>query len=103
MTKLEKILKDKGIKQIWLAREIRKSPAELNRWLKGKRMPSYENMAKIAKALSISVEEIFFNEKVKVSANDNYNKNKSKSIKRERRSEQKAKQKKIKINKMEGD
>ena len=60
-SQLEKILKDKGIKQVWLAREIRKSPAELNRWLKGKRRPSYENMIKIAKALNISVEEIFFN------------------------------------------
>lgn len=73
MTKLEKILKDKGIKQVWLAREIRKSPAELNRWLKGKRIPTYENMCKIAKALNISVEGIFFIKDVSVSADDNIN------------------------------
>jgi putative transcriptional regulator len=82
MTKLEKILKDKGIKQVWLAREIRKSPAELNRWLKGKRTPSYENMRKIAKVLRVSVEEIFFDEKVLVSANENYklNENNNKKL-----------------------
>ncbi|MCL6087771.1 MAG: helix-turn-helix transcriptional regulator [Actinobacteria bacterium] len=64
MTKLEKILKEKGIKQVWLAKKIGKSPAELNRWLKGKRTPSYENMCKISKAISIPVEQIFFNDLV---------------------------------------
>ena len=73
MTKLEKILKEKGIKQVWLAKKINKSPAELNRWLKGKIIPSYENMCKISKTINIPVEEIFFNDVVEVSANDNYN------------------------------
>ena len=73
MTKLEKILKEKGIKQVWLAKKINKSPAELNRWLKGKRLPSYEIMCKISKAINISVEEIFSNEGVAVSANSNIN------------------------------
>ena len=57
MTKLEKILKERGIKQVWLAEKINKSPAELNRWLKGKRIPAYENMCKISKALNIPVED----------------------------------------------
>ncbi|MHB8278538.1 MAG: helix-turn-helix transcriptional regulator [Candidatus Humimicrobiaceae bacterium] len=72
MTKLEKILKERGIKQVWLAEKINKSPAELNRWLKGKRIPAYENMCKISKALNIPVEDIFFNDKVVVSANESY-------------------------------
>ena len=62
MTKLEKILKERGIKQVWLAEKINKSPAELNRWLKGKRIPAYENMCKISKALNIPVDEIFGDE-----------------------------------------
>ena len=73
MTKLEKILNEKGIKQVWLAKKINKSPAELNRWLKGKIIPSYEIMCKIAKALNISVEEIFFNEGDAVSENTKIN------------------------------
>ncbi|MCX6346793.1 MAG: helix-turn-helix transcriptional regulator [Actinobacteria bacterium] len=72
MTKLEKILKERGIKQVWLAERINKSPSELNRWLKGKRIPAYKNMCKISKALNIPVEDIFFNGSVKVSTNDNY-------------------------------
>lgn len=94
MTRLEEILKEKGIKQVWLARKINKSPAELNRWLKGKRMPSNENMSKIAKALGVSKKEIFFDYKVVVSANDNYNEDKSELIKREGRRRTKEKQKK---------
>jgi putative transcriptional regulator len=69
LTKLEKILKERGIKQVWLADKINKSPAELSRWLKGKRTPTYENMCKISKALNIPVEDIFFNDVVVVSAN----------------------------------
>jgi putative transcriptional regulator len=94
MTRLEEILKEKGIKQVWLAKKINKSPAELNRWLKGKRMPSYEIMSKIAKVLGVPIEEIFFNNKVVVSANENNKGDKSEQIERERRLKQKVKQKK---------
>jgi putative transcriptional regulator len=94
MTRLEEILKEKGIKQVWLAKKINKSPAELNRWLKGKRMPSYEIMSKIAKVLGVPIEEIFFNNKVVVSANENNKGDKSEQIEREKRLKQKVKQKK---------
>ena len=73
MTKLEKILVEKGLKQSWLAKKINKSPAELNRWVKGKVIPVYANMNKIANALNIPVEEIFYNEGIEVSANSNIN------------------------------
>jgi len=62
LTKLEKILQEKGIKQVWLAKRIDKSPAELNRWVKGKIVPAYENMCKISKAINIPVEDIFFDD-----------------------------------------
>ena len=70
MTKLEKIITERGLKQSWLAMKINKSPAELNRWVKGRIVPAYDNMCKIAKALNISVEEIFLNEGA-VGANSN--------------------------------
>jgi putative transcriptional regulator len=91
LTRLEEILKEKGIKQVWLAKKINKSPAELNRWLKGRRIPSNENMSKIAKVLGVPKTEIFFNYKVEVSANDNYNEGKSELIKREGRRRRKEK------------
>ena len=71
MTKLEKILKEKGIKQTWLAGKIEKSPAELNRWVKGKRTPSYNIKCRISEALGIPIDELFFNDNVKVNTNDN--------------------------------
>lgn len=72
MTKLEKILIEKKIKQIWLSKKINKSPAVLNRWVKGKRIPTYKNMLKISKALNIPVDKIFFNDDV--GGNENKNK-----------------------------
>ena len=63
---------ERGLKQSWLSKEINKSPAELNRWVKGKRIPSYEIMCKISKAINIPVEGIFSNDTVKVSTNDSY-------------------------------
>ena len=71
MTKLEKILVEKGLKQSWLAKKINKSPAELNRWVKGKVIPVYANMNKISKALNIPIEEIFYKEGIEVSAISN--------------------------------
>ena len=73
MTKLEKILLKKGLKQSWLAKKINKSPAELNRWVKGKVVPVYANMNKIAKALDVPVEDIFYKEGIKVRDNPNIN------------------------------
>ena len=69
MTKLEKILIEKGLKQSWLAKKINKSPAEVNRWVKGKVIPVYVNMNKISKALSIPIEDIFYKEGSGVRAN----------------------------------
>ena len=73
MTKLEKILMEKGLKQSWLAKKINKSPAEVNRWVKGKVIPVYVNMNKISKALSIPIEEIFYKEGSEVRANSGIN------------------------------
>ena len=73
MTKLEIFLLERGLKQSWLAKKINKTPAELNKWLKGKRIPTYKHMCEIAKALNVSVEEIFSNEGDAVSANSNIN------------------------------
>jgi putative transcriptional regulator len=64
MTELEKILCERGIKQVWLAKKIGKSPAELNRWVKGKRVPAYEHMHIISRVINIPVEDIFFNDGV---------------------------------------
>ena len=60
---------ENGLKQSWLAKKIDKSPSEINRWVKGKVVPVYVNMDKIAKALKIPIEEIFYHESTEVNAN----------------------------------
>ena len=62
MTNIENILIEKGIKKVWLAKKINKRPYELSNWLKGKRIPPYETMFKLSKALNIPVDEIFSDE-----------------------------------------
>lgn len=73
MAKLEKILAEKGLKQSWLAKKINKSPAEVNRWVKGRVIPIYVNMNKIAKALNIPIEEIFYYEGTEANASSKIN------------------------------
>jgi transcriptional regulator with XRE-family HTH domain len=62
MTKLEKILIEKGIKKVWIAKKLNKRSYEVSNWLKGKRIPPYEVMVKLSKALNIPVDEIFSDE-----------------------------------------
>ena len=62
MTNIENILIEKGIKRVWLAKKINTSAFELSNWLKGKRIPPYEIMFKLSKALNIPVDEIFGDE-----------------------------------------
>ena len=69
MTKLEKILTEKGLKQSWLAKKINKSPAEINRWVKGRVIPVYANMNIIAEVLDIPIEEIFYKEVNEINSN----------------------------------
>jgi len=68
LTKLEKILTEKGLKQSWLAKKINKSPAEINRWVKGKVIPVYANMNIISKVLNIPIEEIFYKEVIETNS-----------------------------------
>lgn len=59
-TKLEKILREGNISQSTLAREIGVDKSLVNKWVKGKHSPSAHFMTKIARVLSMTEQEIFF-------------------------------------------
>ncbi len=55
MNCIKEILKDKGIKQIWLAEKLGKSYNMVNSYVQNRRQPSVEDLYKIANILSVDV------------------------------------------------
>ena len=48
MNRIKEVLKEKGIKQIWLADKLGKSYNMVNGYVQNRRQPSLENLYKIA-------------------------------------------------------
>ena len=55
MNCIKEILKDKGIKQIWLDEKLGKSYNMVNSYVQNRRQPSVEDLYKIANILSVDV------------------------------------------------
>ena len=58
MNRIKEILEKKGIKQIWLARQLGKRYNMVNSYAQNRRQPSIEDLYKIAKILKINVKEL---------------------------------------------
>ncbi len=58
MTKLSEILKQRGIKQTWVAEKLGVSKQAVNNWVNGKHIPQSKYILKLAKLLEISIEEL---------------------------------------------
>ena len=52
------VLKEKGIKQIWLAQQLGKSYNMINSYTQNRRQPSIEDLYKIAEILNIEAKEL---------------------------------------------
>jgi len=59
---LDKILKEQGRAQAWLAKKLGVSKATVNSWAKGKARCPDKYKPQVAKLLGVSVEELFFKE-----------------------------------------
>ncbi len=59
-TKLEKILHERNISQSALARKIGVDKSLMNKWVKGRHIPSAHSMTKIARELDMTEQDIFF-------------------------------------------
>ncbi|MBE7632996.1 helix-turn-helix domain-containing protein [Tenacibaculum finnmarkense] len=55
MNRIKEILKEKGIKQTWLAEKLNKSYNMINAYVQNRRQPNLEDLFKIAKILDVDV------------------------------------------------
>ncbi|MEN9973466.1 MAG: hypothetical protein RIS20_1813 [Bacteroidota bacterium] len=58
MNRIKEVLKDKGIKQVWLAERLGKSYNMVNGYVTNKRQPSIEVLYEIAKLLHVDAKEL---------------------------------------------
>lgn len=58
MNRIKEVLKDKGIKQVWLAEKLGKSYNMVNGYVSNKRQPSIEVLYEIAKLLQVDAKEL---------------------------------------------
>lgn len=61
MNRIKEILKEKGIKQTWLADNLGKSYNMINSYVQNRRQPSIETLFKISKILEVDVRELLNN------------------------------------------
>jgi len=58
MNRIKEVLKEKGIKQTWLADKLGKSYNMVNGYVQNRKQPSIECLYEIAQILNISVKEL---------------------------------------------
>ena len=63
MNRIKEVLKQKGIKQIWLANKLGKSYNMVNRYAQNRQQPRLEVLNDIAEILDIDVKELIVSSK----------------------------------------
>ena len=58
MNRIKKVLKEKGISQTWLAKQMGKSYNSINEYARNVRQPSIEDLYRIAKVLGVNVKDL---------------------------------------------
>jgi transcriptional regulator with XRE-family HTH domain len=63
MNRIKEVLKEKGIKQIWLADKLGKSYNMVNGYVQNRRQPTLELLNKIANILEVDIIELIVSNK----------------------------------------
>ena len=63
MNRIKEVLKEKGIKQIWLSEQLGKSYNMVNSYVQNKRQPSIECLYEIAEILKIEAKDLLIDRK----------------------------------------
>ena len=63
MNRIKEVLKDKGISQTWLAKQIGKSYNTINEYSRKERQPSLEDLYVIAEILNVEVKDLLIERK----------------------------------------
>jgi repressor LexA len=58
MNRIKEVLKDKGIKQVWLAERLGKSYNMVNGYVTNKRQPSIVILYEIAELLNVGIKDL---------------------------------------------
>lgn len=58
MNRIKEVLKEKGIKQVWLSEKLGKSYTVVNAYASNRRQPSLEVLYAIAKILDVNPKEL---------------------------------------------
>ncbi|MFV0531744.1 MAG: helix-turn-helix domain-containing protein [Flavobacteriales bacterium] len=58
MNRIKKVLKEKGISQTWLAKQMGKSYNSINEYARNVRQPSIEDLYRIAKVLDVNAKDL---------------------------------------------
>lgn len=58
MNRIKEVLKNKGISQAWLAKQMGKSYNTINEYARNVRQPNLEDLYRIAKILNINVKDL---------------------------------------------
>ena len=58
MNRIKEVLKEKGIKQIWLANKLGKSYNMVNGYVQNRQQPRLEVLSEIANVLNVDVREL---------------------------------------------
>jgi putative transcriptional regulator len=63
MNRIKEVLKEKGIKQIWLADKLGKSYNMVNGYVQNRQQPRLEVLNDIAEILDVDIKELLVNSK----------------------------------------
>ena len=63
MNRIKEVLKEKGVKQIWLADKLRKSYNMVNGYVQNRQQPRLEVLNEIARILDVDVRELIVSNK----------------------------------------
>lgn len=61
MNRIKEVLKEKGVKQVWLADQLGKSFNTVNGYVQNRAQPSLEVLYKIAEILQVSAKDLLVN------------------------------------------
>ncbi len=65
MNRIKEALQEKGLTQVWLARELDKSFKMVNAYACNRKQPSLETLFRIADLLQINVKELITDNKIR--------------------------------------
>ncbi|MDM8160589.1 helix-turn-helix transcriptional regulator [Labilibaculum sp. K2S] len=63
MNRIKEVVKQKGIKQNWLAEKLGKSYNMVNSYAQNRRQPSLEDLFKIAEILDVDIKDLIVSNK----------------------------------------